>query len=302
MATDPDPSNDLRGVSGYSFALPGEPDFTQLVHFQKSPGVVSRSYCPEPSVIVTKGKWYRAEVVETEQGVIERYKAPPEKIGPDHPLFEARIDLLNEPIFDSRNSTIVYNGYGLLSPFDMEIRSPEGYDGPSVTIQRSYFVDPQNPSTDLESIPIDELMPHVMGIAVYDPANPPNSFSPGSPDILFESGIIAPTAFRQRRLKQLEAELKATPAEDRVATAALKKRIAELRIDDPQNRRTAQLGAKVLVPYDLNGKEAIVNGTSIEAGDAWPLEMWLGGWDADALSFFVIGTLQIALSRDPLAI
>ena len=100
-------------------------------------------------------------------------------------------------------------------------------------------------------------------------------------------------------MEKLEADL---PKVDCLtAKAALKKRIAELRINDPANRRTAQLGTKVLVPYNLNSKKAVVNGQTIHAvGPSWSMEMWMGGWDTDALSFFVMGALKITVDFDPL--
>ena len=45
MATDPDPTDDPRGMSGYTFALPGEPDFDGILHFQPDePGVCERDF------------------------------------------------------------------------------------------------------------------------------------------------------------------------------------------------------------------------------------------------------------------
>ena len=34
MATDPDPPDEPRGLSGYTFALAGEPDLDNLLHLQ----------------------------------------------------------------------------------------------------------------------------------------------------------------------------------------------------------------------------------------------------------------------------
>jgi hypothetical protein len=34
MATDPDPADEKRGVSGYTFALVGEPDLDAKIHLQ----------------------------------------------------------------------------------------------------------------------------------------------------------------------------------------------------------------------------------------------------------------------------
>lgn len=302
MATDPDPSNDLRGVSGYSFALPGEPDFTQIAYFQNCDQVVKRSHCPDIGVFVASGSWYRARVTEdVVAGVVERreeFESGPEALAPGNPLLGAKVDLLNDPRFDSRNSTIVYDGYGLISPFDFEVAADGGDGAAGVCIQRSYYVDPDNPTTDLESISIDKLTPHVMNPQLYDAVSL-NRTTPGSPDMLLESGIINPSAYRHRRLQQLLEELECTA--DPVCRAALQKRIAELRIDDPKNRRTAQLGAKVLVPYSLNSKRAVVNGTTLSIETPWSLEMWLGGWDTDSLSFYVMGTVRIVLNFDPLS-
>src|SRR6184192_3865055 len=60
--TDPDPTDDARGVSGYTFALAGEPDLDGLVHFQPDePGVFERDFGPfgGPQVGVTVRKAQR---------------------------------------------------------------------------------------------------------------------------------------------------------------------------------------------------------------------------------------------------
>ena len=47
MATDPDPTDEKRGVSGYTFALAGEPDLDAKVHMQPDePGVWQRKFGP----------------------------------------------------------------------------------------------------------------------------------------------------------------------------------------------------------------------------------------------------------------
>ncbi|MFT6337158.1 MAG: hypothetical protein ACJATI_003920 [Halioglobus sp.] len=126
----------------------------------------------------------------------------------------------------------------------------------------------------------------------------------GSPNMLYESSILDPVAFRQQRLKELEGELakalKRKPL-DPINIAALNKRITELKIHDPRNRRTAQMGAKVLLPYALNSHLAKVNGKSVEPGPAWAIELWMGGWDADSMCFYILGTMEITLPHDPLS-
>ena len=52
LATDPNPTDEPRGVSGYMKALPGEPDFDRIIRFH-SP-LVERAYIPKIGVTVTK--------------------------------------------------------------------------------------------------------------------------------------------------------------------------------------------------------------------------------------------------------
>lgn len=312
-ATDPDPSNAPRGVSGYSFALPGEPDLDRIIYFQDRKGVIQRSFCPDIGVRVTGGSWFRAEVVDGVNQV--KYVDAPISIGPESVFSRAEVDLLGNPIFDSRNSTLVYNGYGLISPFNLQIKGEikdhkingrkikhQRIKDQKIRISRAFYVDPKNPTNDLASIPIDQLSPYIMKVDVNDPPDPGDS-TPGSSNILLKSGILDQVAYRKERLDNVEKELAETQKKnpsDEVCIAALNKRIAELRIDDPVNRRTAQLGAKVLVPYNLNSRDAVVNGKTIKScGAPWNMEMWMGGWDTDAMSFFVLGTVKMVLDFDP---
>ncbi|MEZ5944062.1 MAG: hypothetical protein R3C18_21940 [Planctomycetaceae bacterium] len=295
MATDPDPSNEKRGVSGYTFALPGERDLDQIIYFQPGDGVVPRSFCPEVGIRVVGGSQYKATTFANGSTTPrEEFQGEPTPIAEDNPFYEARVDLVNSPLFDSRNSTIVYDGYGLISPFDMQIRTVSSPQ--ELTIERSYCVDPSKPGTSLSDVPILELQTHVMKTQVYNSENL-NSPYPGSANILLESNILDPSAYRFRRRQQLEGQLAET--ECPTERAALKKRIAELRIADPKNRRSAQMGAKVLAPYNLNSLQATLNNKEFDPGPAWPLEMWMGGWDADSLCFFTMGTLKMSFDFDP---
>lgn len=296
LATDPDPDYEPRGVSGYTFALPGEPDMTQIIYFQNGPEVIQRSYCPEIGVTVSGG--YEFETVN--EGPGHQRFLNKKQIEEGHGAFGAQVDLLGNPRFDSRNSTLVYNGYGVMNPFNMRISN-----GPR-SVSRRFYVDPQNPTDDLHDIKITELQNYTITTDLSDipdlgnpSANPPSATA-GSPNMLLESGVLDATAYRKERLKNLESELKEVLANspgDKIAIAALNKRIFELRIDKPVNRRTQQMSTKVLVPYALNSEKVMFNGAAIPGGKPWSLEMWMGSWDADALSFYVVGTVIISLPK-----
>ena len=50
LATNPDPTDELRGVSGYTFALAGEPDLDRVIRFQDP--AAPRSHGPRVGVSV----------------------------------------------------------------------------------------------------------------------------------------------------------------------------------------------------------------------------------------------------------
>jgi hypothetical protein len=296
LATDPDPDYEPRGVSGYTFALPGEPDMTQIVYFQNGPEVIQRSFCPEIGVKVEGG--YEFETMEggpAHQSFLNRTK-----IEPGHPVFGAKVDLLGNPRFDSRNSTLVYNGYGVMNPFNLQVSN-----GPR-SVSRRFYVDPKNPTDDLHGIKITDLQKYTVSTDLSDipdisnPSANPLTATAGSPNMLLESGVLDAVAYRKERLKNLEGELAQVLADsprDKIAIAALNKRIFELRIDEPVNRRTQQMSTKVLLPYALNSEKAMLNSAVIPGGKPWSLEMWMGSWDADSLAFYVLGTVIISLPK-----
>ena len=134
----------------------------------------------------------------------------------------------------------------------------------------------------LEKYPIDVLTPYTMSTVV-----------PNSPNMILDAGVFQRSAFRNERLTNLKNEL--AHCKDPIQIAALQKRISQLEINDPNNRRTNQIGTKALLSYPINAKEAFYNGKKIKPANTWDLEMWMGGWDADALSFWVEGNVQISI-------
>ncbi|MGK0317080.1 MAG: hypothetical protein ACI86M_003319 [Saprospiraceae bacterium] len=308
LATDPDPDYEPRGVSGYTFALAGEPDMDRIINFQDRKGVVNRSFGPQVGVNVTGGYYFKTK---GNGGNVQFEDRKP--IAEGHPLFGADIDLLGSPTFASHNSILVYNGYGIVDPFQLEVRTKNS-KGKKISISRSFFVDPSNPDQSIEDIPISTLSDYTINVDATNTTPLHNAENLrkakdriniyGSPNMLYESSILDPVAFRQQRLKELEGELakalKRKPL-DPINIAALNKRITELKIHDPRNRRTAQMGAKVLLPYALNSHLAKVNGKSVEPGPAWAIELWMGGWDADSMCFYILGTMEITLPHDPLS-
>src|SRR4051794_14911179 len=85
LATDPDPYDEKRGVSGWTFAYPGESDLDRYIRFSNA--VAPRSAGPQVGVIVK-----RITLDGAEQS--------------GHPLLKASVTLEDKPVFEGRNGTI----------------------------------------------------------------------------------------------------------------------------------------------------------------------------------------------------
>ena len=104
LATDPDPYDEPRGVSGYVHAYVGEPDLDRIVSFQ--PPAFVRPLGPQLGVMVDR---------------VHRDGLP---VG-DHPLLGARVDLLGSPKFEGRNGVVADDGFEPVYPFELEIAKEE---------------------------------------------------------------------------------------------------------------------------------------------------------------------------------
>jgi hypothetical protein len=280
MATDPDPTDDPRGMSGYTFALPGEPDFDGILHLQADePGVCERefggdSFAPRVGVTVTSA---------LESGV-------------SIPTLEgARLSLPNARLVE-RNGLVVRNDFFALDPVCLRLVK----DG-KVLLER-----------------VDELDPARPGLPITEADSPmllrrqPRAWQMNSPEVAAATGLPNPPtdqdliANRLHRRDCLIELLKRT--KDPVQRAALEVRISELAIvrrwwdlsqetpaGPPIDRRayTLALQAKGW-NVELNGpvRENTLGG---DPKQPWPLAFWLGGWDGDALAAYMSGSLSVPL-------
>jgi hypothetical protein len=283
MATDPDPSDDPRGLSGYTFALPGEPDFDQTLRFQPDePGVWQRNFGGDtfaPRVGVTVR---RAEVAGTPAA---------QYIGARVSLLEARLVELN--------GLVVRNDYFAVDPVHLRV-SLNG----STLLERVDLLDPARPRLSILDAGTPELL-----------RRQPSQWVSNSEEVAEATGLPQPVTDqalienRQHRQHCLEALLAETI--DPVERSGLETRIAELRIlrkwwdlseyapgGPPLDRRayTLALQAKGW-NVGINGP-VLVNQVGANGAAPWPLRFWLGGWDADALCAYIDGDIEIPLAAD----
>ncbi len=100
LATDPDPADEPRGISGYMRALPGEPDLDRIIRFQNP--LVVRSHTPKVGVFIT-------DLFDSNNRI------------ENHPLVGAKVNLEGEPIFYGWNSIIADDGEEPIIPIVLSI-------------------------------------------------------------------------------------------------------------------------------------------------------------------------------------
>src|SRR3954452_6739907 len=123
LATDPDPFDEPRGVSGYVHAYVDEPNLDRIIRFQ-TPAFV-RPLSPEVSVCVDKVLLNGAPQAGTA-------------------LAGAKVSLLGSPVFEGRNGVVSEGGFEPVFPFDLSI------EGDGASLRRA--VVPADPSYPFEGL------------------------------------------------------------------------------------------------------------------------------------------------------
>ena len=256
LATNPDPPDEVRGISGYTFALPGEPDLDRVLRTHDP--VAPRSHGPAIGIAV------RAVSVD---GVDV----------PGHPLIGAAIELHGQPMFESVNEVVMAQGFEALEPFDLSLTQGE------FRFRRRDYLDPSQPDLTVYTAP-----PALLA------ARRTASFALGTQLMQEATGESDPVAFRAARLAQLQADLPLT--KDPVLRAGLTRRISELEITDPNDHRTVSMTFIESRTYQLNGPIDLMDPAGGLAGldqfATFAVGISMGSWDADALSAYAAGTIS----------
>lgn len=294
MATDPDPTDELRGVSGYTFALAGEPDFDAKIHLQPNePGVWQRKFGPGdeegPNLRVgAKSKYGPRVGVTVKSANIDGQEAP-DYIG-------ARVAFVDAQILE-HNGVLVRDDYFFIDPLLVRIFNAKG----KTLIERRDWVNPADPSMPLWEATSAQLL-----------RRQPASMTSNSPMVALATGLkdASNETLIQNRLDR-QKNLKALYAKSKNATerAALETRIEQLAIVEqwwnlsvgtfnnrPIDRRAHQL-ALLFEGWNIGVcGEVTANVPGGDPSQEWPLAFWMGGWDGDALCAYIRGTWQVPLA------
>ena len=272
FATDPDPSDDPRGVSGPTFTTAGEPVFDRIIRFQ-SP------VAPRWPFTDTVGVTVRAVAVHGDPRLGSALVGQP-------------VDLRGDPQFHQRNLVLVEQPFQvIIDPFDLQVGAPD-----SVLLRRRALWDVTRPDLGVEDVFLDEalLAPRMNTVAVQ------------SPVVAEATGILDYAGYRRQRLADLvERRGNAT---DPLERAALDRRITAL--DDDAILTGVRLageqflGMQVTYDFALDGTPEVLDPADALGGTAgtsqtWGLSMWWGGYDVDTLCGYVRGTLSVPFVEQP---
>lgn len=272
FATDPDPSDDPRGVSGPTFITAGEPVFDRVIRFQ-SP---------------VAPRWPFTGAI----GVTVRSVAVDGQLQPANALVGQPVDLRGDPQFHQRNLVLVEQPFQvLIDPFDLQV----GTEG-SVLMRRKALWDVTRPDLGIEDVFLDETLiaPRMNTVAVQ------------SPVVAEATGILDYAGYRRERLAALVARRAGTT--DPVQQAALDRRITAL--DDDAILTGVRLageqflGMQVSYDFALDGTPTVLDpsdvlGGTVGTSQTWGLTMWWGGYDVDTLCGYVRGTLSVPFVARP---
>ena len=272
FATDPDPTDDPRGVSGPTFITPGEPVFDRVIRFQNP----------------VAPRWPFTDRI----GVTVRSVTVGGVAQPQSQLVGRPVDLRGDPEFRQRNLVLVDQPFQvLIDPFDLQIGTPD-----SDMLRRAALWDVTRPELTIEDVFLDDVLlaPRMNTAAIQ------------SAEVAEATGILDYAGYRRERLAALtQRRAKVT---EPVEQAALDRRITAL--DDDAlliGVRLASeqfLGMQVTYGFVLDGTPQVVDaqdllGGTVGTSQSWGLTMWWGGYDVDALVGYVRGTLSVPFVAHP---
>jgi hypothetical protein len=297
LATDPDPTNEHRGLSGYTMALSTEDNLDYVIRLQAS------------EEFLKKNLRAPADDMRLRIGVTVKSVSYDDQPWSDHPLLGASVRLKGRdepapgPTFESRNNTTGSDdNFGfVIDPFRLFIESVDGL----IRIEAEDHVDPVN-----KAKPIWEILdPAIYGRRL------PKSTAANSLEVAEAINVFDTYGYfrdRRRYLKHQidlrEHELKrAIPAAGVTETEEEETRREAIELEIQQfhsrlyqlefwgDRVISKIGAQVKWAFDINGRQCVtgdLRGTA-DTDQPWHVKFWFGGWDGDLLTGFFRGSLHI---------
>jgi hypothetical protein len=320
IATDPDPTHEKRGMSGYTMALAGEDPLDQVIRLQEDDYV--RRNLREPARQVLRPPLVPPDVPPGHEppaiGVFvtgvtlngEDYRRAQELLGARvHLLGGQRVmptgqDVFRGPIFESRNNIVGSDDTMsfVINPFHLRIeRSDAGRE--LLMLDAEDYVNPADPKQEPWQIPDPASYARRLSL-------PPQQVQSNSPEVLETTGVFDFYAYFRDRRRYLEGEIRDATRylEETPGLPPSVREVYELRLQRARSRIfqierwgdrvSSKLGMQVGWSFDINGPKQ-ARGTGLPGGvdlrQHWPVRLWFGGWDGDLLTGYMRGSLTLPL-------
>jgi len=288
LATDPDPTNEERGMSGYTMALANEDPLDQVIRLQVSPDWLDRNARPplldmDISLGVTvKSALFNGVSYDGANNVLG---AKVYLDGVDFPL--------PGPTFESRNSTVGSDDTFafVVNPFNFRIEQ----EHTGVKLTATDYVDPSDPALALWQ---------VNDPAIYS-RRLPNCATIGDTEVEEALNVFDAYGYFRDRRRYLDKLIRDTSAIRDKTTSKQKRDQLDAQIQSYKSRIYQlefwgdrvinKIQAKVSWAYDINGPQYVEGnlGGKVDTTQPWKVSYWFGGWDGDLLLGYMRGTLGV---------
>lgn len=285
LATDPDPTNEARGISGYTMALASEPPLDQVIRLQLDPRSGPRVRDHGPDARIQVGVNVREVRFDG-----ARFPAGQALLGGARLNLEGANPPFDGPIFESRNNIVGSDDtmMFIMNPFDLAVYPPGEGSLPApgdALLRATDFLDPVRPK-----LPVWEI---------EDPSTYarrlPSKWVKCSDEVLDLLQVYDPKRYFDRRLAWLNTELQRQSDPDSLAAQQLKSRIYQIELWG--KRVWATYAFQLNYDFRVNGEQTVherLRGLGeFDTEHPWHFTCWYGGWDGDLLVGYCKGTLSI---------
>lgn len=287
IATDPDPTNETRGMSGYTMALSIECDLDQVIRLQVNDEQFLEKNLRHPAQEIGLDKKLK-EGVQVRSVTFDGKPWHNEGV-----LKGAKVSLLDRdlpfkgPTFESRNNitgsddTMSF----VIDPFHLQI-SKDDRDR-KIVIEAKDELNPAQPGQKIWEI----LDPNIYGRRLT------SSVEENSKEVAQAINVFDLYGYFYDRRRFLRSEIdrleKEKPEDYKTKIEQFKSRLYQLEFWG--DRIVSKLGTKVSWSFEINGPKSLNENEQqkgklrsllkgdIDTGQPWPVQFWFGGWDGDLL-------------------
>lgn len=274
IATDPDPTNEDRGMSGYTMALPNEDRLDQVIRLQADADYWSRNMRkPLDEMPYTIG----VQVASVQ--IAGRDFAPAAPLLGSLVYLDGRDNPLAGAVFESRNNTTGSDDTMafVIDPFKLRI------DGPAATITATDYLDPSDPARPLWAISDPNLYGRRLTRCV----------SANDQEVSEAIGVFDAYGYFRDRRRFLEQQIAA--GGDAATIETYRSRLFQL--ETWGDRVISKINLRCDWQFDINGPQNVVArqplGIQLVTTQPWRVSFWFGGWDGDLLVGYMRGLLRV---------